>query len=105
MRRSVALVLALLAFAACASTLPTQRRLGGYVSDAKRACKQDGRRCAAAKMCSHSAVDAAEAVQTQRRAVAEGREDVDAALRAASLPVAAEAQCKGLGFKSVEVTP
>ena len=104
MRRPVAL-LALLAFAACASTLPTQRRLAGFVADAKRACKQDGRRCAAAKLCSHSAVDAAEAIQTQRRAVAEGREDAEAALRAASLTVAAEAQCRGLGFKSAEVTP
>lgn len=99
MRRPVAFVLALLALTGCASTLPTQRRLAGYVADAKRACKQDGRRCAAAKLCAHAATDAAEAVQKARQAVAEGREDAEAALRAAALPVAAEAQCAALGFK------
>lgn len=88
----------------CASTLPAQKRLGGYVADAKRACKSDGRRCQAAKLCAHSATDAAEAIQKSRQAVAEGREDAEAALRAASLPVAAEGQCRALGFKP-EVAP
>lgn len=98
MIRPVAL-LALLALTGCASTLPTQRRLAGYVASALRACKSDGRRCAAAKLCAHAATDAAEAIQAQRKAIAEGREDADASLRAASLPVAAEAQCAALGFK------
>lgn len=99
------LVLAALLACACGSTLPTQKRLGGYVSDAKRACKTDGRRCQAAKLCAHAAVGAAQAIQAQRRAVAEGRDDAEATLQAASLPVAAEAQCRALGFKPAEVTP
>lgn len=89
----------------CASQLPVQQRLGGFVSDAKRACKSDGRRCAAAKLCAHSATDAAEAIQKSRQAHAEGREDAEATLRAASLPVAAEAVCRALGFKQLEVQP
>ena len=105
MRLSAALLSVLLIMSGCASTLPLQKRLGGYVSDAKRSCKQDGRRCQAAKLCAHSATDAAEAIQAQRRAVAEGRENAEAAIRAASLPVSAEAQCAGLGFKPAEVTP
>lgn len=103
MRLTAALLSVLLTLAGCASQLPAQKRLAGFVANAKRSCKQDGRRCQAAKLCAHAATDAADAIQAQRRATAEGREDAEA-LRAASLPVAAEAQCQALGFKP-EVLP
>lgn len=83
--------------AAC-STLPAQVRMGDLVAAALRACKTDGTRCQAAKLCAKSARDAAEAIQKSRESIAAGTEDAEASVSAALLPGAADAVCRGAGI-------
>lgn len=92
----IVIVLALLA--GCGSTLATQERMGRLAHHSLRACKEDGRRCAAAQLCGHAAQDAAHALQKARQATAEGRTDMEASAAAAALPGAADAVCKSAGI-------
>lgn len=100
MRRPVAFVFAavLVALAGCASTLPMQERMGRLAHNALRACKTDGRRCAAAQLCGHAAQDAAKAIQKAREATVAGRLDPEASAAAAALPGAADAVCRSAGI-------
>ena len=86
----LALTCVALALAGC-STLPAQRRMTALSGAALRACKSDGARCAAARMCGRAAVAASEAVQAEREAVAAERSSSE--VDATALVARAEVDC------------
>lgn len=86
----LALTCVALALSGCGPTLADQQRMSALSAAALRACKSDGAKCAAAKTCSRAAVAAAEGIQAERQAVAEGRDEVGGAV---ALVARAEIEC------------
>lgn len=78
----------------CAPSLKVHERMGKLSAAARTACEAKADRCAAALLCYTSASNAGIALQAARQAIAEGKEDAEASVRAAALPAAAEAVCK-----------
>jgi len=90
---SLLFVLAML-LSGCVPSLQTHERMGRLSAAARAACEAKADRCAAALLCHTAADNAGQALQSARQAIAEGKDDPEAAVKAAALPEAADAVCK-----------
>ena len=90
----LAILLLLCLLSGCVPSLKVHERMGKLSQAARAACEAKADRCAAALLCHTAADNAGQALQAARQAIAEGKDDPEAAVKAAALPEAADAVCK-----------
>lgn len=84
----------------CGTRLSVHERMGALSRGALRRVLEGKAAASVALPCAKAAREAGEAIQSARRAQAEGREDIELTTRALALPQETELLCRAAGIKA-----